>query len=244
MDVVIHHVELSLVGGDQPVYVVTIEDPNFVDNTGSGAAGAFVQVMPTEVFETRAAEYDIDPAAEGAWEMLFDLVFGDQHVGQGAAEQLNDPDWLLNAPTSKHARAAQLKKIRKVLGKGKTRGVPGTSVHRAVLNDATGVMNSETEDPLEFIKRTAPMSPDHIRVKQEFTRRRRNLRRVRRAGRNPTELTDVDAQDVDAQVVKDMQRLPVRESAEALAQRLLGDVPVEDREDRVPPREGTASKYL
>ena len=237
MNIDIHHVELSM-RGSEPVYVVTIEDPEFEGEPGMGSS---VHVMPTDVFETRAAEYDIDVTKTGGWEQVLDLVFGEQLPGESVGGQLADPQFLLNAPTIAEAREAKLGKIRGVLGEGKLRGMPGTSKHRAILNDANAVTNSGEEDPLEFIKRTAPMSRDHIKVKQEFTRRRRNLIRAKRAGRHPIELGDLA--EVDAQVKRDM-AIPTRESAEDLAVRLLGEYPDESRESGLPPREGSPSKQL
>ena len=243
MDVIIHHVELSLFMGSQPAYVITIEDPRFVDETGGGAVGVMVSLMPTEIFESRAAEYDIDVTKPGGWDDLIDLVFASSHgAEQSLYAELADPDFLFNAPTVAHARKAKLRAIRKARGTGKVRGLTGEAVHRGVLDNATGVGNSGAEDPIEFIKRTAPMSPEHIKVKQEYTRRRRNLIRVRREGRTATELVEM-VDGVDDQVKRDM-KMRTRETPEEMARRLLGDLPEEYREAKLPPRSGTPSKYL
>jgi len=248
MDIVIHHVELSLVGKDQknPVYVATVEEPGFVDDSGEGLLGCVLHIVPADTFETRAAEYDIDVNKPGGWDQVFELVFGDTSGGLSPEEQLNDPDFLLNSPTVAQAREAQLGKIRKARGEGKVRGLTGQSEQKGILNEARAINNSAEEDPLEFIKRTAPMSKEHMAVKREFTRRRRNLVRARRAGRHPFEAADLDA--VDGQVKRDMKLMPDRETPEQLAQTLLGSIPDTSGDvaegTGMPPRVGEPSKYL
>lgn len=260
IDILVHHAELSVQGGRQ-VYVMTVETVR--DDQPEGRLNDVgVHLMETETFESRAAEYGVDLDADDAWDQLFDLVLGGSQVNEDVNDQLADPDHLWNAPTIAHARKERLRRIHKVRGGGALRGVPGKSRNRVISNTAIGLENSEEEDPLEFIRRTAPMSPEHIKIKQEFTRRRRNLIRARRAGRHPLRLTDMS--EVDDQVRRDMRLRTPRESAEELAQRLLGDVPehwadggAQDQRraavyrdendiprDRLPPREGAPSKYL
>jgi hypothetical protein len=218
MDITIHHVELSVL--DQvPVYVATTE---FVHDDGS--VDLMPVIMPTTTFESMAAEYDVSPNTAKGWADLLALVFGDIHHRQTVEDQIADPDALWNAPSVAHARKAKLAAVKARLGKGKLTGRPGASTERATLNEAAPVENSDTEDPIEFIKRTAPMSASHIKVKREHTRRVRNHVRARRRGGNPVQLVDVEA--ATEQATTDMQ-IPERETADQLATRLLGQ-PLDD----------------
>lgn len=245
MKITVEHVELSL-QDDRHMYVMTVH--SIVD----GVEERRIHFMEHDIFESRAAEYDIDPEAPGGWDDLFDMVITGSYIHGSADQQLVDPNFLLNAPTVAHARKTELAKIRKARGNGTLRGATGHAETRGLSMTARGIDNSGDEDPLEFVKRTAPMSREHIRVKQEYTRRRRNVIRTRNAGRHPLELSDVS--DADAQVRRDMalNRVPPRETPHQLAARLLGD-PVEAPVDsdtgetiqsHLPPREGPPSKDL
>jgi hypothetical protein len=218
-DIVIHHVELSVGPGDQPIYVVSVEEPRF--EGGPGEIGLRVEVMPTDIFETRAAEYAIDMPTSDGWDQVLDLVFG----GSTAPNSMDDPGHLYNAATIADARKARLEAVRAGAKGRRVQGVPGLTETKGLLGDARGVQDSGAEDPVEFIKRTAPMSAEHIKVKQEFTRRRRNLIRARKAGRRLTELGDLA--EIDEQVRSDMNLPPPRETAGELARRLLGELPPE-----------------
>lgn len=220
MDVTVHHVELST-DGDRTMYVATCE---YAHDDGTTDLGPVI--VPIDAFETRAAEYDIDPATKSGWTDLLHLVFYDVFDDETPEQQLADPQHLWNAPSVSAARKAKLAKLKARRGKGKLTGRPGKSAERVLLQQATAITNSGSEDPLEFIKRTAPMSESHIRVKREHTRRTRNHIRARRAGRSPVELTDVNAATEQAAV--DTPAL-TRESAEQLAERL--GVPLDLEED-------------
>lgn len=218
MNILVHHVELSTIVG-QPVYVATVEVQG---DHELGADGLEVRLIPHDVFEGRAGEYGIDPGSKTGWRDLLDLVFYGDRLG---GDQLADPDHLLNAPTIAHARKARLGRIKTMRGRGKLTGATGVSEHRGLLQNALGVANSGVEDPLEFIKRTAPMSRPHLRVRAEFTRRRRNHIRAARAGRNTRDLLPDDVTAADVQARTDMTLADLhegRESAAELAVRLLG----------------------
>lgn len=247
MDITVEHVELSI-QDERLLYVMTIH--SIID----GLEERRIHFMESDIFESRVAEYGVDLAAPDAWDDLFDIVITSSYISARAEEQLEDPDHLFNAPTIAHARKAKLAGIRKRKGKGFLRGQSGEAETRGLATAARGIANSGTEDPLEFVKRTAPMSEEHLKVKREHTRRRRNLIRARRAGRNPMALSDVS--DADAQVRRDMKlnQAPPREAPEALAMRLFGDLPDSDLpidpetaetiRPHIPPREGLPSKDL
>lgn len=237
MNILVHHMELSVARGSEErrVYVATIQQGTVTNDDGDDLPDLAAGVIPFEAFEARAAEYDIDTNSETGWDDLFHLFFAPDP--QPLEEEVNDPNFLFNAPTIAHARDAKLGRIRTHLG-GQLRGVTGISEHRLLRNDATRITNSGADDPLEFIKQTAPMSAEHIQVRREFTRRRRNIFRTRRSGRHPILMTDLD--EVSRRAVLDMS-LNRRESAEDLAKRLLGGPLVEVK---VPAREGPPSKHL
>ena len=250
-EILVHHAELSL-RGDEPFYVISIEDERREDFVGLRG-----HIMPADTFESRAAEYELDPESPTFWDDVFQITLFNKTNHDTIEDHLADPDHLFNAPTVAHARAAALGRARKYLGKRRLRGLPGHSEHRLMMARATSLMTSEDEDPLEFIKRTAPMSPEHMYVKREFVRRQRDRVRMRR-----------EKLDADNERVRDMRLRPRREGPEQLAQRLLGHVPEywtddglsdEQREarfdftardvndiprNRLPPREGAPSKYL
>lgn len=229
-DILIHHVELSVVK-EELLYFITMERERLDDFVGLTAI-----VAPAEAFETRAAEYGVNTNSKTGWDDLFHLFFVPDP--RSLDDEMGDPDFLFNAPSIAHARDAKLGRIREQLAGRKLRGVTGESPHRMLVGDAVPLTNSGPEDPLGFIKRTAPMSRDHIAVKQEFVRRQRNIIRTKRAGRHPTLMTDLA--DASQQAVRDMS-LHRRESAEELAKKLLGGPLVEAK---VPPRIGELSKYL
>lgn len=251
-EVVIQHIELSLAPGDQPIYVASVIDPHYEGEE----VGIRVEIMPADVFESRAAEYGIDVTKPGGWDDVLDIVF--VGVPSASIDPTMDPDQLYAAPTIEHARKARLKAIRGDSKGCRVSGVSGHSENKAILGEALGIDSSGAEDPVEFIKRTAPMSKEHIKVKQEFVRRQRNQVRVRRAGRRSHEM--VDMEQVTDQVRRDMKLMPERESSDDLAARLLGQpgpdnsrrtFAMNDTRDendtprnRLPPREGAPSKYL
>lgn len=239
-DLVVHHVELSTVNSD-PLYVATLGVGSMLDDPTIPALK--VEIMPTDVFESRAAEYDIDPESDGGWDDLFHLVFAPPGEVDSVATQLVDPDHLFNAPTIEHARKAKMRKIRKAMGARKLYGATGVSEHRILVGEATRMLTSEAEDPLEFIKRTAPMSMEHIAVKAENIRRIRHQFKARRLGLDPHRAYTPAELEAHAKK-RAMKKAPTRESADALAIRLLG-APLDDtRGDRLPPRFGSPSKYL
>lgn len=229
MNIEIEHVELSTLGGTQ-VYVLTL---NLTHD--DGRTETMARVTPVDTFESRAAEYGIDPSTAAGWDDLMHLVIYERYLEQSGEDQLADPEHLFNAPTVADARRAALKAVKTRRGKGRLTGKRGNSRHlAATIGEATALTNSGAVDPLEFIKATAPMDADHMRVKQEFTRRRRNALRAARAGRNTVELVDLDA--ATEQAARDTRGMPDRESAEALADRLLGGPPTDDRRPPRPPR--------
>lgn len=256
-DLVVHHVDLSILG-DQAFFMATVEHERIGD-----AVYVRGSMIPVDCFESRAAEYNIDPQSPTGWHDLLQLVIvGDRAKGP-IEDQLNHPDHLFNAPTVDHARRAILGRIRTHLGGRKLRGEPGVSNRRMIANQATAIGDSGAEDPLEFIKRMAPMSAEHIAVKAEFTRRRRAHIRALRERRNPMRLQDFDAADDQAQqsMRRDMRLMPPRESVDELAARLLGQPapdldhrraaaagqhrdPNDEIRNRLPPREGPPSSQL
>lgn len=241
-DLVIHHVELSAAGSAQ-IYVATLGVGALLDDPTVPALRA--EIMETDVFESRAAEYGIDPNSDGGWDDILHLVFASHDEGTGIATQLTDPDHLFNAPSVEHARRVEMRRIRKAMGARTLRGEPGISDHRILVGEATRLLTSEAEDPIEFIKRTAPMSAEHIAVKAENIRRIRHQFKARRLGLNPNRA--YTPEELDAHAKRRAVRLnqaPVRESADQLATRLLGAPLGEARSDRLPPRAGTLSKYL
>ena len=237
-DLLIHHVELSYLN-DEPHYVAVIGDGVLDD----GAPAFRGKLMPADIFESRAAQYGIDPNEPGGWDELLHLVFAPHGEDRSVQEELDDPDYIYNAPTIEHARQARLRKMRKAMGGRKLRGVVGASEHRMLLSEATRIEHSDIEDPLEFIKRTAPMSAEHIRVKAEQIRRTRINVKARRLGLDPNRAYTPEELEQHAKR-RAVKKEPQRESADQLAIKLLG-APMDDtRGDRLPPRLGTPSKYL
>jgi len=242
-DIFIHHAEMSLVGGE-PHYVVAVQEGElYGDDIPEGAVALTCHLLPADIFESRAAEYGIDPETPGGWDDILHIVFAPVQDSRTISEQLADPDHLYNAPTTEHARKAKLLQVRKAMGARKLRGVLGVSEHRLLINEATRIEESDAEDPIEFIKRTAPMSHEHIRVKQEYVRRTRITSKARRLGLDPNRAyTPEELEQHEKR--RAMKKEPQRESADKLAIRLLG-APMDDvRGDRLPPRFGSPSKYL
>jgi hypothetical protein len=179
--------------------------------------------MPTDTFESRAADYGLDPATE--WNQLVDLVFYERFIpdrGDGP-----DPDGLWLAPTVQHARKHRQKLIKAIRGKGRVRGIVGEPPGRVIINEALMLARTEAaDDPLEFLRENAPISADHMRVKAQHTHRRRNQARADAAGRSSVELADLDAPA--RTMAARRSRVGARESAEVLARRLLGPQAVTD----------------
>lgn len=232
-DLVVHHVDMLQLR-DKQLYVASVEHEKFDDFIGLTA-----RIIPTGAFETHAAIYDIDTDTEDGWDDLLHLMFGPQDEPGPIEEELANPDHWLNAPTIEHARKAKVRKVRAAMGQRRLLGMPGHSEHRLAIREAKNVVSSDAEDPLEFIKRTAPMSPEHIAVKQEFVRRKRHLARARRAGLGVNDLVGPGQprRGLDDQA-------QARESPEQLARRWLGRPLDEVSETRLPPRLGPPSKRL
>jgi len=252
-DLLVHHVELSLLR-NEPFYIMMVQDGELLGTpehpAPEGAIACRAVLAPATVFESRAAEYGIDPDSPGGWDDLLHLVIAPKgEEDRDVAAELADPDHLFNAPTIEHARKAKMARIRKAMGTRKLRGVPGVSEHRLLAQDATRIAESDAEDPLEFIKRTAPMSPEHIAVKQEFVRRHRHKVKARRLGLDPDRAysekeLEQHAKRRAAKAAKKVDQQPQRETPDQLATRLLG-APLDDvQADRLPPRSGTPSKDL
>lgn len=220
MDITVLHAELSKLGGQQ-VYVLTCQITH-----DDGEVEHQWRLMPHDVFEWRAAEYGINATTDTGWRDLLAMVLFELHLTEAATpeEQLDDPDHLYNAATVAAARKARMDRIRKRRGKGKLTGQTGISEQKILINEAVGLLNSGAEDPLEFIRRTAPMSTEHMQIKAECTRRIRGRIRARRAGRDPMRLADLDAVTDQARADTLLSRpdLPAREAADVLASRLLG----------------------
>jgi hypothetical protein len=225
-DLVVHNAEHS-VFGDEEVFILSV-----TVTYDDGSTREMAELMPADIFESRAAEYDIDPTTEQGWSDVLHMVLYENHLGQDAEEQLADPDHLLNAPTIGHARRKHLERVHRVRGKGRLRGQVGPPESRNILNNARMLATSgDAEDPLEFIRRKAAISKPHMRVKKEFTRRRRNAVRARRQGRARIEMADADS--ATRQAARDMRMRPQRMSPEKLGEWLWG-APVTD--PRNPPR--------
>jgi hypothetical protein len=239
-DLLVHHVELSYLK-DEPYYVITLGDGVMDDDPTAPALR--VELGPTDMFESRAAEYGIDPDSEDGWDDILRLVLAPQGNLGSIEEQLVHPDHLFNAPTIEHARKVKLGQIRKAMGTRRLRGVTGVSEHRLLIGEATQITHSDAEDPIEFIKRTAPMSAAHIAVKTENIRRIRHSFKARRLGLDPDRAYSPEELEQHAKR-RAMKKAPTRESAEKLAARLLGTPESGPGNDRLPPRFGTPSKYL
>lgn len=218
MDITVHHAELSTLNG-QPMYVMTVDvgrDDGFTDR--------IVHLCPAEVFESRSAEYDIDLSTDAGWDDVLHMVLYEPHLDQPAEHQLDDPDALWNAPSVAAARKARLARVKARRGAGRLTGRRGVSAERVIVGNAAGILDSGPADPLEFIKATAPVSAEHLKVKREYNRRTRSHIRARRAGRHPFELADLDAAAEQARTDTPgaEQLIPARESAQELAARIVG----------------------
>jgi hypothetical protein len=229
VDITVHNAEYSVLN-DQQIYVLSVE----IDAHDGRPPRFMAHVMPADIFEWRAAEYEIDLSTDSGWDDVMHIVMYENQVTPDADVLLADPDHLLNAPTVAHARKARLAFIKEKRARGKLRGVAGPpTFHQAILDNATRLATSGDEtDPLQFIRDTAPVSEDHMRVKREYNRRRRNVIRARRQGRNIVEMTEVNDQ-----VKRDM-KMGHRESARELSDRLLRPEPRQDGSGIVgqPPR--------
>lgn len=163
-------------------------------------------VTPLDMFETIAAELDIDPDEPGAWDTLLDielyravLPHYDDHA---------DGSWLYDAPSIKHARETHLARIAEAKGNGRARGVPGVTPEnrRVAAQTNPPMLDSGAEDPLEVMKRHSPMSRPHIEVKRAHRDMHREGARMRRLQRQRATASGV----------------PPRETPEELRARLQG----------------------
>lgn len=230
MDVVIHNVELSAFSGAQ-VFVLTLEYLNpdgsaYYTDPVTGDPVFATSVIPTEAFESRAAEYGIDPDTE--WEELLELMFYARFLPEG--DDPTDPDGLWLAPTVSHARQHRRKRIRAVRGRGQVRGVVGEPPGRAIITEALMLTRTEDADhPLEFLREHTPFSAEHIRVKATYVHQRRSEIRAELDGRSSVaELTRLSDDSGDR--ARRRPRIGQREPAEVLARRLLGPGAVDDIE--------------
>jgi len=219
LDITVHNAEYSVLN-DHHVFVLSVE----IDAQDGNPPRYMAHVMPADIFEWRASEYEIDLSTDAGWDDVMHIVMYENQVTPDADVLLADPEHLLNAPTVADARKARLAFIKDKRGQGKLRGVAGPpTFHRAILDNATALATSGDEvDPLQFIRDTAPVSEDHMKVKREYNRRRRNAIKARRNGRDIVEMTPVDEVDAPVTPGKPMGQ---RETARQLADRLLRPEP-------------------
>jgi hypothetical protein len=178
MDIILHQVDI-VDQDEQEMLVMAIE---YLD--GDGSPLRLVMIRPLDVFETRAAEYDLD--ADDI-DLLIEIIFYEMFL------QISDEDKskvLHFAPTKEIARKELLRRIRKQRGNGKLIGIPGNSPYVPTTEKDVVVASSGDEDPIEFLKREIVISSDHLAVKRQYinavlkeTRQQHKQREVKRAAR-------------------------------------------------------------
>ena len=195
MNITVHHAERVAVNGVERLMLATeiTHDDGTVDK--------IAHALPVDILETRAAEYGIDPTDT---DTLLEIVLYENYL---PPQEPDDPTTLYNAETVQEARDALITRVRTLRGAGKIEGRLGQSELKAAGPRAKVVRDSGEEDPLEFVKREAPISIPHMQVRREFVRRLRAVNRERR-------------QRAQAQQSPDG-----RETPEQLRDRLLGAQP-------------------
>jgi hypothetical protein len=180
MDIVIHQVDI-VDRNDQELFVMSVEylqgeEPHRV-----------AMIRPTDVFETRVAEYDLDP---DDIETILEVIFYEMFL---TIEEEDKSKTLHIAPTKEIARKEYMRRIRKMCDNGKLIGMTGNSPYVPTTPGDVVVASSGTEDPVEFLKRELVMSPEHISVKRAYVnaivaetrkqhKQREQIRAARRLG--------------------------------------------------------------
>lgn len=158
MDIDVQHVEIVQTGGAEHFLVTATVD----------GADTHVMAMPTDILETRAAEFNV-PVTDT--DLLLDIVLHEPFLPPLGDD---DPDNLYNADTLVDARKAHLARIAKVKGKGRVRGITGDAPYKAAGPGVAVIDNSGTGDPVAFLKDRAYLSAEHAAVKREHIRRTRD----------------------------------------------------------------------
>ena len=180
MDIVIHQVDI-VDRDDQELFVMSVEylqgeEPHRV-----------AMIRPVDVFETRVAEYDLDP---DDIETILEVIFYEMFL---TIDEEDKSKTLHIAPTKEIARKEYMRRIRKMCDNGKLIGVTGNSPYAPTTPVDVVVASSGTEDPVEFLKRELVMSPEHIAVKRAYVnaivaetrkqhKQREQIRAARRLG--------------------------------------------------------------
>lgn len=144
------------------------------------------QVIPEDMMEWRAAEYDIDPNDR---DTLMDIILYQHHLDDGIDDN-SHPQSLMWASTVEEARDFHLNRIKtkKANGKTQTRKRDKTKEDKVanprnpkhLLRDTS----DETATPLDIIKAAMPIDPEILEVKKQFVR---ELRKAVRLRGNPTQ---------------------------------------------------------
>lgn len=155
MDIILHHVDI-VEQNDQELFVMSIEylegeEPQRV-----------VMIRPTDVFETRVAEYDLDP---NDTETIIEVIFYETFLSM---EDEDKSKALHFAESKSVARKEHLRRIRKMCDSGRVIGVSGVTQFIPTTSQDVIVASSGADDPLEFLKQELVMSPEHIAVKREY----------------------------------------------------------------------------
>jgi len=191
VNIEVHHVEVvDLMGGEY--FMVTYR----VDADDIWHAYTF----PTDMLETRAAEYGLDPADV---DQLIEIILYEPHV----QEDSDDPDLLHNADTIAKARVALLQRIADAKGNGQITGLTGQSDRAAAGPSMTVLDDSGVDHPLEFLKANVRIDPGHYHVKRQF------IAKVREKGAATRAVRKARRARIHARE---------RESAEVLRDQLLG----------------------
>jgi hypothetical protein len=145
-------------------------------DTSDGAAERFYwsHFFPDDIFETRAAELDIDPTD---WNTLSEVVLYEPWLDPATADPALS---LLAAPTVARAREHHLARITATKSKGRLRAAVGKSrVDPAVDRGAWLVESLPGDDPLEVVRAHSPMRPEHIALKRLYVTEQRTWQRER-----------------------------------------------------------------
>lgn len=169
-DVLVHHAQL-LAHRDRSMWVLDVEAQH---DDGTVARRAYV--LPEDTFEWRAAEYGLDPVKD--LDEIHEIVLYEWMLDHDGSH----PHSLHEAPTIDHARARLRERVRHLKGaQGQVRGVVGTPPPSGHIPGAALIMAAtDTDDPLEVVKRHSRIDPALMEIKQAKVARDRAERRTRR----------------------------------------------------------------
>lgn len=202
MDITVHNVEIVQIGNVE-YFAIAYQIPM--------KAKPWLKIVPVDILETRAAEYDLDPVAD--LDELLEIIMYEKFSDEPTDP--NDVAHLHNAPTIKDARVEMRKRIKKAKGAGKLIGLTGQSPLTVnAAPEVTVVESSGVGNPLAFIKARCDMNASHMQVKKQFVERSRAEQRDMRAEQRAR----IDAQGMRTDNPKRIRR----RSALALRQELLG----------------------